>query len=72
MTESTGGPVQSAYSSMNIGPTLLAIVISSPSGIQATPSAATILVWNRDHGSRSIRAGISLRIAGPLVVALPG
>jgi hypothetical protein len=41
---------------------LLARVISSPSRTQATPSATTILVWNLDHGSRSIRAGIRLRI----------
>ena len=46
------------------GPTLLAIVISSPSRTHATPSATTILVWNLDHGSRSIRAGIRLRIPG--------
>ena len=44
--------------------TLLAMVISRPSRIQAMPRAVTILVWNRDHGSRSIRAGIRLRIAG--------
>ena len=46
------------------GPTLLAMVISSPSRTHATPSATTILVWNLDHGSRSIRAGIRLRIPG--------
>ena len=45
------------------GPTLAAMVISSPSRTQATPSAITSLVWNLDHGSRSIRAGIRLRIA---------
>src|ERR1700722_18889440 len=44
------------------GPTFAAIVISSPSRTQATPSALTNLVWNLDHGSRSIRAGIRLRI----------
>ena len=48
--------------------TLLAIVISSPSRIQATPSAITSRVWNFDHGSRSIRAGIRLRMFGLLVV----
>ena len=47
---------------VRLGPTLLAMVISSPSRTQATPSATTILVWNLDHGSRSIRAGIRLRI----------
>ena len=51
------------------GPTAAAIVISRPSRIQATPSAITSLVWNRDHGSRSIRAGIRLRIAGLLTVS---
>jgi hypothetical protein len=72
MSASAPADMCSALFSVRSRPTLLAIVISSPSGIQATPSAATILVWNGDHGSRSIRAGISLRIAGPLVVALPG
>src|SRR6476619_1849685 len=41
--------------------TELATVISSPSRIHATPRAITIWVWNRDHGSRSIRAGMRLR-----------
>ena len=41
--------------------TELATVISSPSRIHATPSATTMRVWNRDHGSRSIRAGMRLR-----------
>src|SRR5829696_3471781 len=43
--------------------TPLATVISSPSRIQATPRATTIRVWNGDHGSRSIRAGMRLRMA---------
>ena len=43
--------------------TALATVISSPSRIQATPSAMTIRVWNGDHGSLSIRAGMRLRMA---------
>src|ERR1700683_2908305 len=55
--------------SVRSGLTLLAIVISKPSRIQATPRAITSLVWNRDHGSRSIRAGIRLRIAGLLTVS---
>ena len=65
---------------VRVGPTLLAMVISSPSKTHATPSATTNLVWNLDHGSRSIRAGIRLRIPGlavsgvaviaPLLVAL--
>src|ERR1700678_4194157 len=51
------------------GRTLRAIVISSPSRIQATPSATTRWVWNLDHGSLSIRAGIRLRIIGLLAVS---
>ena len=47
--------------------TALARVISRPSRIHATPSATTILVWNRDHGSRSSRAGIRLRAIGTAV-----
>src|SRR5580658_2991327 len=55
--------------SVRSGPTLAAMVISRPSRIQATPSAATSSVWNRDHGSRSIRAGIRLLITGLLTVS---
>jgi hypothetical protein len=51
------------------GATLLAIVISKPSRIQATPSATTSRVWNRDQGSLSIRAGMRLRIAALLAVS---
>ena len=40
----------------------LAIVICSPSRIQAAPSPATIRVWNGDQLRRSSRAGIVLRI----------
>ena len=54
--------------SVRSGPTLLEIVISRPSRIHATPSAITILVWKRDHGRRSIRAGIRLLIPGLLTV----
>src|SRR3982751_242907 len=43
--------------------TPLATVISSPSRIQATPRAITMRVWKGDHGNRSIRAGMRLRIA---------
>src|SRR3954463_12668104 len=43
--------------------TELATVISRPSRIQATPRATTIRVWKGDHGRRSIRAGIRLRMA---------
>src|SRR3954447_1089800 len=42
--------------------TALATVISSPSRIQATPRAITMRVWKGDHGNRSIRAGMRLRI----------
>ena len=51
------------------GPTLLAMVISRPSRTHATPRAITSLVWNFDHGSRSIRAGIRLRMPGLLAVS---
>jgi len=47
---------------------LLAVVISRPSRIHATPSAITSRVWNLDHGSLSIRAGIRLRMAELLLV----
>src|SRR4051795_5769134 len=43
--------------------TPLATVISRPSRIQATPRATTIRVWKGDHGNRSIRAGMRLRMA---------
>ena len=59
----------SAARSVRLGPTLLAIVISSPSRIQATPSAVTSRVWNLDQGSRSTLAGIRLRIAPELAVS---
>src|SRR4051812_47466623 len=42
--------------------TPLATVISRPSRIQATPRATTMRVWNGDHGNRSIRAGMRLRM----------
>ena len=42
--------------------TELAIVICSPSRIQAAPSPATIRVWNGDQLRRSSRAGMVLRI----------
>src|SRR6478609_1469537 len=59
---------------VSVSATELATVISRPSRIQATPSATTILVWNCDHGSRSIRAGMRLLItpwvsAGAAMVA---
>src|SRR3954451_15141680 len=59
---------------VSVSATELATVISRPSRIQATPSATTMRVWNGDHGSRSIRAGMMLRItpgasAGAVMVA---
>src|ERR1700733_14431542 len=45
----------------------LAIVISRPSRIQATPRATTIRVWNGVHRRRSTLAGMTLRIAPPAV-----
>jgi hypothetical protein len=54
------------------GPTLAAIVISSPSRTHATPSAVTIRVWNFDQGSRSMRAGIRLLITGLLLAVGAG
>ncbi len=47
---------------VSVSATALATVISSPSRIQATPSATTIRVWKGDQGSRSMRAGMRLRI----------
>src|SRR3954453_22369096 len=57
--------------SLSTAATAPATVISRPSRIQATPRATTIRVWNFDHGSRSIRAGIVLRTTpGSLTVAV--
>lgn len=47
---------------VSVSTTALATVISSPSRIQATPSATTIRVWKGDHGNRSSRAGMRLRM----------
>src|SRR4051794_26861891 len=52
----------SVPSSVRTAPTAPAIVISSPSSTQATPRAITMRVWNGAHGSRSMRAGMTLRI----------
>src|ERR1700742_361064 len=54
--------------SVRSGTTLAAIVISRPSRTQATPSAMINRVWNLDHGRRSIRAGMVLRIVGASAV----
>src|SRR6516162_6069937 len=68
MSETAPADMLSVLCRVRSGPTLLAIVISSPSRIQATPSAITNLVWNLDQGSLSTRAGIRLRMFGLLVV----
>lgn len=52
----------SVASLVRVGITVAAMVISSPSRIQAIPSAATMRVKNGDQGSRSMRAGIRDRI----------
>src|ERR1700753_191303 len=53
------------FLSVRVALRLAAMVISRPSRTQATPRATTIFVWNLDQGSRSIRAGMTLRIVGP-------
>src|ERR1700677_599306 len=68
MSETLPTVMFSVLCSSRSGPTLLAIVISSPSRIHAMPSAITSLVWNLDQGSRSIRAGMRLRRYGLLLV----
>ncbi len=69
MSPTWPAPRFSVLCSVRSGPTLLAMVISRPSRIQATPSAMTSRLWNLDQGSRSILAGIRLRIFGLSVVA---
>ena len=64
MSATAPAPRFSVLCSVRSGPTLAAMVISRPSRIQAIPSATTSLVKNRDQGSRSILAGIRLRIFG--------
>ena len=54
-------PRPSAAGLLMMALTLLAIVISRPSRIHATPSAMTSRVWNVDQSSRSMRAGTKLR-----------
>src|SRR3954451_16760410 len=49
-------------SSVSLSTTALATVISSPSRIHATPRAMTMRVWKGDQGSRSMRAGMRLRM----------
>src|SRR4051794_26830075 len=51
-----------AWGSLSVAAIELATVISRPSRTQATPSAMTSLVWKLDHGRRSMRAGMVLRI----------
>ena len=69
MSPTWPAPRFSVFFNVKSGPTLLAMVISRPSSIHAMPSAVTSLVWNRDQGSRSILAGIRLRILGLSVVS---
>jgi hypothetical protein len=62
--------------SVSRAPTDPTIVTSSPSRIQTVPSAATIVQWKLDHGNRSSRAGIFVRIVpsetGVLIDLLSG
>src|SRR4051794_38365150 len=51
-----------AWGSLSVAAIELATVISRPSRTQATPSAMTSLVWKLDHGRRSMRAGMVLRM----------
>ena len=53
-------------STLPIEPTM---VTSSPSSTQATPSASTMRQCQRDQGSRSSRAGMSLWVTGRVSVA---
>ena len=55
--------------SVSTAPTPPAMVISRPSRTQATPRARTIRVWNGAHESRSILAGIVLRM--PALLSVP-
>jgi hypothetical protein len=50
--------------------TSLAIVISSPSSTQATPSVITMWVWNRDQCIRSTRTGMSVLTGSDSVFAI--
>src|SRR5580693_1170709 len=68
MSETLPADIFRVLCSVRSGPTLAAIVISRPSRTHATPRAITSLVWNRDHGNLSIRAGIRVRRLEPLVV----
>src|SRR5690606_41031363 len=47
------------------------MVTSSPSRIHTVPSPTTIIQWKRDHGSRSMRAGIRVvRVPRPASSAI--
>ena len=61
--------IPSVSSRVSVATTALATVISSPSRIHAMPSAMTMRVWNGDQGSRSIRAGMRLRITPGFVAS---
>jgi hypothetical protein len=49
-----------APSSVSRGPIAPMIVTARPSRIQTVPSPITTIQCQRDHGSRSIRAGMSV------------
>ncbi len=52
-------PVLAGFSASDIDPTM---VTSSPSRIHTVPRPITIIQCQRDHGSRSRRAGMSVVI----------
>src|SRR3954447_37454 len=60
-------PVLSGFSASDIDPTM---VTSSPSRIHTVPSPTTTSQWNRDHGSRSSRAGMSV-VMRPVSTLMP-
>src|SRR5690606_23005764 len=61
-------PLPSSVSRAAMDPTM---VTSSPSRIHTVPSPTTIIQWKRDHGSRSMRAGIRVvRVPRPASSAI--
>src|SRR5262245_27674484 len=68
MKSAAATPISAAVSSMPLPcsvrreATLPTMVTSRPSRIQTPPSPMTTRQWNRDHGSRSSRAGICVVI----------
>ena len=59
----------SALCDCSAGPIDPTIVTSRPSRIQVIPSATSTSIWKRLNGSRSSRAGMSVVIAAPCVLA---